>query len=133
MQKKKKKLALHGGGKSIRSFIHINDVSEALYRIIKKGEIGSTYHISTNEFISIKNLVKKICSLTQVNFNNIVTIDNDRLGKDQAYLLNSSRLRNNLGWSDKIPLDQGLEEIFNWINGNFDILRKMPHEYVHKK
>ena len=44
--------------------------------------------------------------------------------------MNSSRLRNNLEWSDKITLDQGLEEIFDWINGNFDVLRKMPHEYI---
>ena len=133
LSKKNKKFSLHGGGKSIRSFIHINDVSSALYKIVIGGKIGTTYHISTNEFISIKDIVKKICRLMNVNFNDVVTIDVDRLGKDQAYLLNSSRLRFSLGWSDKISLDQGLKETLHWINNNFDVLRKMSDEYKHKK
>ena len=54
MFKKKIKLNLHGGGNSIRSFIFMDDVSEATYILSQKGKIGETYHISNNEFISIK-------------------------------------------------------------------------------
>ena len=43
-----KKLSLHGGGYSERSFIHINDVADATYKILLNGEAGNTYHISTN-------------------------------------------------------------------------------------
>src|SRR3989338_4008923 len=42
-----KKLHLHGGGYSMRSFIHIYDVADATYRIALSGELGHTYHIST--------------------------------------------------------------------------------------
>ena len=54
---KNKNLQLHGGGRSFRSFIHIDDVSNALYLILKNGKVGETYHISTNKLISIKKLV----------------------------------------------------------------------------
>jgi dTDP-glucose 4,6-dehydratase len=57
-----KKLSLHGGGKSIRSFIHINDVSTALTAIMNSGEVGQSYHISTNEMISIFDLVHGLAS-----------------------------------------------------------------------
>ena len=42
------KLQLHGGGKSERSFIHINDVCRATMQIMLNAKIGETYHISTN-------------------------------------------------------------------------------------
>ena len=54
-----RKLPLHGGGESVRSFIHINDVVDATFKVLNDGVPGETYHISTNEIISIKDLVKK--------------------------------------------------------------------------
>ena len=42
-----KKLLLHGGGQSIRSFIHIEDVANATLKIALGGIPGTTYHIST--------------------------------------------------------------------------------------
>ena len=58
--KLKEKFPLHGNGLSERSFVHIQDVAEAISLIIKNGDIGNTYHISTNNVISINSLVKKI-------------------------------------------------------------------------
>ena len=80
------KLQLHGGGKSVRSFIHIQDVNTALIKIINEGSIGEDYHISTNELISIKDLVKKICELTKQNFNDKVDIAPDRPEKIKLIL-----------------------------------------------
>ena len=54
------KINLHGGGKSIRSFIHIYDVVEATLQLAIESKPGSTWHLSTKESISIKNLVIKI-------------------------------------------------------------------------
>ena len=69
-----KKINLHGGGNSKRSFIYIEDVCDAIYRIIQKGIIGETYHISTNKIISIKKLVETICLMTSTNFSDLVKI-----------------------------------------------------------
>ena len=41
------KLNLHGGGYSVRSFIHMEDVSSATYKIAMQGNAGETYHISS--------------------------------------------------------------------------------------
>ena len=49
-----KKLSLHGGGSSDRSFVHMDDVSDATYCIAMNGIVGDTYHISTKETISIR-------------------------------------------------------------------------------
>lgn len=129
--KLQKKLNLHGGGASIRSFIHIDDVSHGIMKILKHGLIGETYHISTDEFISIKDLVKKICKKLNVEFSELVEESYDRLGKDQAYQLHSEKLKK-LKWNTQISLDQGLDSTIDWIVKNFDVLKKMPQEYIHK-
>jgi len=128
----KSKLTLHGGGKSVRSFIHINDVCEATYKICLKGTIGQSYHISTDENIKIINLVKKLCQLTDSKFSNIVNIGKDRLGKDMAYLLSNKKINRELGWTAKISLDDGLQQTLDWVSSNLDVLSKQDLEYKHK-
>jgi dTDP-glucose 4,6-dehydratase len=127
-----KKLQLHGGGVSTRSFIHIKDVCDATWKIMKHGSNGETYHISTNKVISILDLVKLICEKLNVNFQKHIESVGDRLGKDSAYHLDCQKIHNQLGWKDKISLEQGLDECIVWINSNLDILSKQPFEYQHK-
>lgn len=127
-----KKLSLHGGGTSERAFIHISDVADATYRIALNGTVGETYHISTTETISIRNLVMKICKLINVNFSELVENVEERLGKDQSYLLKTDLIRNELGWQEKIDLKQGIIETIEWVDKNLDTLKNLPHNYIHK-
>ncbi len=127
-----KKLQLHGGGASTRSFIHIRDVSEATWMITQKGEDGTIYHISTNDVIAIRDLVMLICQQMGVRFEDHVEIVGERLGKDSAYHLDSTKLREELDWSDHISLNQGIQECIDWVKANLTALKKQPMDYVHK-
>ena len=127
-----KKILLHGDGLSVRSFIYITDACQANYKILLKGKIGHTYHISTNSILSFKNLVFKISKLTKHNFDKFVKKANERKGKDHSYKLNSDKLRKKLLWKDQISLDQGLKLTFKWIKENFNFLKKQSLEYKHK-
>ena len=127
------KLPLQGGGKSIRSFIHISDVNKALDQIIASGKIGETYHISTNELITIHDLVRKIATKMNVKFEDLVEVTPDRPGKDFAYQLDSEKIRRELGWIDEINLDNGLDRTIAWVQENLVELRNMPTEYIHRK
>ena len=127
-----KKINLHGGGHSKRSFIYIEDVCDAIYRIIQRGIIGETYHISTNKIISIRKLVETICLMTSINFSDLVKISNERRGKDHAYLLNTSKLRKKLRWRDQTSLEEGLKKTLNWVDKKLNYLKKISAEYKHK-
>jgi len=127
-----KKIQLHGGGHSTRSFIHIKDVSDATWRIMLNGSNGDTYHISLNEVISIRDLVEKICQRLGRSFFDHVEIVEDRLGKDSAYHLDSSKVREELNWQDTITLDQGLDDCIGWATKYFDVLSEQEHNYIHK-
>ncbi|MER2492195.1 GDP-mannose 4,6-dehydratase [Catenovulum sediminis] len=125
-------LQLHGGGLSERSFIHIDDVCNATYKIGVDGELGHTYHISTNRVISIKYLVKTICSMMGADYGQLCQVTEDRAGKDAAYLLDSGKLRESLNWSEQISLENGLESTISWLSQNFSDLKRQPSIYIHK-
>lgn len=127
------RMKLDGGGESIRSFIHINDVVDATLKIALKGALGETYHISGKFPVAIKDLVAHVCRLMQCELRDAVQISPERLGKDQAYLLDSEKIRNQLGWEDLVTLDEGLNEVIEWVNQNIEELSKIGFEYVHKK
>jgi dTDP-glucose 4,6-dehydratase len=127
-----RKLELHGGGHSQRSFIHMKDVSDATWRIATQAPLGETYHISTREIVTIRELVERICAKLGVRFEDHVEVAGERLGKDAAYMLDSSKLRETLGWRDRVSLDAGLDECIAWVKANLEDLRKQPLGYVHK-
>ena len=125
-------MQLHGGGLSIRSFIHIRDVVKATLKLALHAKPGTTWHLSTEHSISIKELVQKICILSNAKFEDIVQISGDRLGKDQSYLLDSSKIRKEHGWRDRINLDDGLIETLKWVDDNISVLKTQSWTYQHK-
>lgn len=127
-----RRLQLHGGGHSRRSFIHIDDVSDATRRIAEQAAAGEAYHISTNDIVSIRELVERICERLGVRFQDCVDVVDERLGKDAAYMLDSTKLRDALGWKDVIGLDAGLDRCIAWVRDNLDDIRAQPLDYVHK-
>lgn len=127
-----RKLELHGGGHSVRSFIHIKDVADGTLKAARAASIGEIFHFSTSETISIRSLVEMIARKMGVSFEDRVEIAEDRPGKDVAYLLDSSKAKELLGWKDKISLEKGIDETIAWVRDNVSILEKQQFDYIHK-
>ncbi len=128
------KLKLEGGGNSMRNFIYVEDVVNATYKIALKGKTGETYHISSNQIISIKNLVKKVFKISKSEkYKTNVNLTLERVGKDKVYFLNSNKLRKELGWRPKVNLDEGIKKTLAWFNQNKKEIIKANKYYIHKK
>ena len=127
-----RELSLHGGGTSERSFIHIDDVSDATYKVMKRGIVGETYHISTQETLTIKDLVWAIAQQIGKDPEEFVINTGERLGKDHSYALDSEKIRTQLSWRDDISLEAGLERNIQWVESNLEVLKNMPDMYIHK-
>lgn len=127
-----KKLQLHGGGTSIRAFIHGNDIADAIMCAASKGNLGDVYHFSPEKFYSIRQVVELICDHLGVAFDSLVETAPDRLGKDQAYLMDSSKARIDLGWEDKVSLPQGIDTTVQWVQDSLTEIGSLPLDYIHK-
>jgi dTDP-glucose 4,6-dehydratase len=127
-----RKLQLHGGGHSVRSFIHIRDTAEGTLLVVQKASPGEIYHLSTTRNISIRSLVQMIAEQMDMSFEDHVEVVGDRHGKDSAYLLDSTKAKEKLGWQDKISLEQGIEETIAWVKDNLEEIKKQSFDYIHK-
>jgi dTDP-glucose 4,6-dehydratase len=126
------KLRLDGGGKSTRVFIHMRDVSDATLKVALSGQIGECYHISSADLISIRGLVELIVDRLGKDFDACVQVGPERPGKDAAYMLDSSKLRTQLGWTDKVPLGEGIDDTIAWAKRFSSELTRLPIRYEHK-
>tara|TARA_B100001063_G_C16769584_1_gene560779 strand:- start:2670 stop:3668 length:999 start_codon:yes stop_codon:yes gene_type:complete len=130
---KNKQIHLHGSGKSIRSFIFMDDVSDILYKILlDKKNVGQTYHISTKKFLSIRKLVLLILKILKRK-KTLIRNTKERDGKDFGYFLDTSKIINKYKWKNKTSLEQGLRDTINWIKNNLHIINKHELKYIHKK
>jgi dTDP-glucose 4,6-dehydratase len=74
-----------------------------------------------------------ICREMKVDFKDAVKIVEERPGKDAAYILDSTKLRQELGWKDRIGLEEGIQETIKWVSDNIKELMRQPFDYIHKE
>lgn len=129
---KGQKIPLHGGGLSIRSFIHYVDIASAIDIILQKGQIGETYHLSPPKNIAILELIKLISNKLRVNFCDVVEKSPDRRGKDQYYLLESEKICK-IGWKPTVTLSDGINECIGWVKKNWKNIPEESLTYIHTR
>lgn len=128
-----KKIPLHGGGKAVKSYIHIRDISKGELAIMLHGKPGEIYHLSPDgEGIAICDLIRLICDKMKVRFNDVVEVVGERLGQDKAYIIDSSKARGMFHWKPTISLEEGISDTIEWVNENFQEMSKEPLDYQHK-
>jgi dTDP-glucose 4,6-dehydratase len=126
-----KRIPLHGGGRAVKSYIHIRDVSRGELAILERGEVGATYHLSPDQGIAVRDVVRLICDRVGVRFEDVTTAVEERPGQDGAYVIDSSKARRDLGWAPRIGIEEGLSEVVAWVNEFWGEIQRMPLEYRH--
>lgn len=109
---------LYGSGENVRDWIHTNDHSSAVWKILIQGKIGETYLIGADGEKSNKEVLELILKLMgkPIDFYDHVK---DRRGHDLRYAIDSSKLRNDLGWTPEFTnFEQGLKHTIDWYANN---------------
>ena len=127
-----RRLPLHGGGVSVRAFVHARDAAAALLAVCEAGKPGETYHFSSGEFHPIREVVQTVCAQLGIDFERVVEAAPDRPGKDQAYRMDAAKAAEQLGWRPSVAFVQGIRETIGWVKDNFTEMKRLPWDYVHK-
>lgn len=75
--------------------------------------------------MTVRELVEKICQKLGAGFDACLEIIGECLGKDATYMLDSSKICQELDWNDKVSLDEGLGDCIEWVKSNIDELGSM--------
>lgn len=109
---------LYGEGKNIRDWIHAEDHSSAILKILEKGKIGDTYMIGADGQKNNKELIQMILELMGKNKDDYEFVP-DRPGHDLRYAIDATKLRTELGWEPMYTnLRDGLVATIKWYQEN---------------
>ena len=125
-------IELHGGGAAVKSYIHIRDVSRGELAALESGRPGEIYHFSPDAGVSVRELVQRICALSDVPFATATRAVGERPGQDAAYVIDSAKARTSFGWAPQVGLDEGLAGVRDWIDANWAAIEREPHDYRHQ-
>jgi dTDP-glucose 4,6-dehydratase len=109
---------LYGAGLNVRDWIHADDHSSAVLRILEQGAIGETYLIGADGEMNNLDTVKLILRLMghdENDFEHVV----DRAGHDLRYAIDSTKLRTELGWKPQFQdFESGMADTIRWYREN---------------
>lgn len=100
-----------------REWLHVDDHCRAIERVLLDGAVGETYNVGSGVEASIEEVADLVLDALGKPAS-LKTIVADRPGHDRRYLLDSSKIRSQLGWKDEVPFEQGVRDTVRWYAEN---------------
>ena len=112
-----RKMTLYKSSRNKREWLHVADHCSGIDLVLRKGKIGDTYNIGSGveaDIETVADLILDILGLDQ-SYKSYVE---DRPGHDRRYLLDSTKIRSELGWGPEIAFEEGFRETVLWYREN---------------
>ncbi|MCZ7526868.1 MAG: dTDP-glucose 4,6-dehydratase [Acidimicrobiia bacterium] len=106
-------LPLYASTQNQREWLHVVDHCRAVERILLDGVDGETYNVGSGVEKSIEEIADGVLGALGKP-RSLKTVVPDRPGHDRRYLLDSSKIRRELGWEPTVAFDDGLRETVGW-------------------
>lgn len=110
-------LPLFKSSQNKREWIHVSDHNRAVDMIIQKGRIGEAYNIGTGVEKTVEEITDEILK-TLGKPDSLKTYVPDRKQHDKRYLLDTSKIRTELGWNELFSFENGIQDTIEWYANN---------------
>ena len=123
--RERRPLPVYGRGENVRDWLYVEDHARAIDLIFHRGRVGETYNIGgSNEWRNI-DLIRLLIATTdrllgraEGEDDNLITFVRDRAGHDLRYAIDSTKLREELGWTPEVNFEEGIERTVRWYLDN---------------
>jgi dTDP-glucose 4,6-dehydratase len=112
-----RELPLYASTQNRREWLHVDDHCRAIDLVLREGREGETYNVGSGVERSVEEIADLVLGLAGKP-ESLKTIVPDRPGHDRRYLLDSSKLRRELGWAPEVEFDAGLRATVEWYRDN---------------
>ncbi|MCK4177421.1 dTDP-glucose 4,6-dehydratase [Aciditerrimonas ferrireducens] len=106
-------LPLYASTANRREWLHVRDHCRAIEAVLAKGRLGETYHVGSGVEASIEEIADAVLGALGKPAT-LKTVVPDRPGHDRRYLLDTTKIRRELGWAPSIGFAEGLAETVRW-------------------
>ncbi|MDR0546592.1 MAG: dTDP-glucose 4,6-dehydratase [Dysgonamonadaceae bacterium] len=127
-----KQLPVYGDGSNIRDWLYVEDHCKAIDTVVLNGRVGEVYNVGGHNekknieivkltISTIKHLMEENpayqsvlkTSLDNIN-ENLITYVTDRLGHDQRYAIDPTKITTELGWYPETKFEVGIVKTIRW-------------------
>ena len=119
-----KKVPIYGDGLYVRDWLYVEDHCRAIDLVIAKGKVGETYLIGTDSDFANIDLIKKLLSIMGKD-EKMIEYVKDRPGHDRRYAIDSTKIKNELGWKPVFNLEEALDATVAWYKSNASWWQKL--------
>ena len=128
-----KPLPIYGTGQQIRDWLFVEDHCTAIRRVLEVGKVGEVYNVGGwNEKPNIE-VVRTLCRMLDAkkpradgqSYAEQITYVEDRLGHDQRYAIDATKIARELGWKPQETFETGIEKTVNWYLDNQDWVKNV--------
>jgi dTDP-glucose 4,6-dehydratase len=112
-----KTIPVYGDGMQIRDWLYVYDHCTAIWEVFANAESGEVFNIGGNNEKTNLELVKALLALLDKP-ESLITFVKDRPGHDRRYAIDSSKMKNVLGWEPSVTFEQGIERTVKWYIDN---------------
>ncbi len=120
-----KPLPVYGKGENVRDWLFVEDHARAIDLIFHEGKNGDTYNIGGfNEWKNIDLIrvmiktVDRLLGRKEGQSEQLITYVTDRAGHDLRYAIDSTKLKEELGWEPSLQFEEGIEKTVRWYLDN---------------
>ena len=114
-----KPLPLYASAANQREWLHVDDHCRAIDTVIRNGRVGETYNVGSGYEASIEELADLVLAAVKKPASLKTTVP-DRPGHDRRYLLDSSKIRREVGWAPLVAFHEGLVSTVRWYREHRD-------------
>ena len=119
-----KPLPVYGKGNQIRDWLYVEDHARALVKVATEGKVGETYNIGGHNEKQNIEVVTTICDIldelvpSSSSYKELITYVEDRPGHDMRYAIDSTKVKNDLGWVPEETFESGIHKTVQWYLNN---------------
>jgi dTDP-glucose 4,6-dehydratase len=110
-------LPLYRSSQNRREWLYVTDHCRAIDLILRNGRIGELYNIGSGIEKSVEEITDCILGLLGMP-ESLKSYVPDRPGHDRRYLLNSEKIRRELGWEPEVAFEEGMRRTVTWYREN---------------
>lgn len=140
-----KRLPVYGDGSNVRDWLYVEDHCKAIDLVVNKGKAGEVYNVgghnekknidivkltisTIHNMMAEKPELRKVLKKKELDENGEISIDwindslisyvKDRLGHDQRYAIDPTKISEELGWTPETKFEDGIVKTIEWYLNN---------------
>jgi len=115
-------IPIYGDGENIRDWLYVMDHCKGIDLVFHKGRVGETYNVGGNNERTNNQIVRTICGILDKkrprtdgkSYADQITFVKDRAGHDRRYAIDSSKIKDELGWNPEETFETGIFKTVDW-------------------